>query len=361
MQAQLQALQGVQVNQAISADKMQKQMDTIEQGMARILAALDGPTSDARSDPAPRVSPAPSSQFNANYKPKAKDPAQFENNDGDIKYGAWKQQMLDKFEEDQEQFASERSYMRYLFNRTKGDANEHLYPRYTSEEENQNPYTSHQEMFATLDSVYKNQFQVRDSRNAYRELKMGANQTFQVFRTKFLHLANGGRIPEADRFHDMYDKLTTTLQRQIVHQLHTLDEDFEKLCTVAAGIDVELRRINVRSAKEKEVSSGRPQPPLNRTLAPRPQTIAAQTRITNSATKPTGAGFALLQRPTPATPADLTAAKLPQARCYNCQELGHISRDCPKPKRATVVQDIELEEAEEVEGDSDEDQGNADA
>lgn len=46
---------------------------------------------------------------------------------------------------------------------------------------------------------------------------MGTRQLFHDFKTEFLHLANEGRIPEADRFHDIYDKLTIALQRQVVH------------------------------------------------------------------------------------------------------------------------------------------------
>jgi hypothetical protein len=195
VQANLLALQNAQVNQAISVKEVQKQMSALELGMAQILAALNKPTPAAASATTPsqfapvvpdtRASPAPSSgsslQSNHNYKPKKKDPPDFVNNDGEIQYKAWKEQILDKFEEDAPQFTSARSYMSYLFNCTKGDAQKHLYPRYTRDKRNQNPFTSYEDMLDTLDSIYLNAFEERDSRNAYRELKMTNGQSFQDF------------------------------------------------------------------------------------------------------------------------------------------------------------------------------------
>ena len=167
-------------------------MSALKLGIAQILAALNKPTPATASATTPsqfapvvpdtRASPAPSSgsssQSNHNYKPKKKDPPDFVNNDGEIQYKAWKEQILDKFEEDAPQFTSARSYMSYLFNCTKGDAQKHLYPRYTRDKRNQNPFTSYEDMLDTLDSIYLNAFEERDSRNAYRELKMTNRQSF---------------------------------------------------------------------------------------------------------------------------------------------------------------------------------------
>jgi hypothetical protein len=212
-------------------------------------------------------------------------------------------------------------------------------------------------MLATLDTIYKNPFLVRDSRNQYKELKMGVGQSFHDFRTRFIHLANTGQIPLVDWFDDMYDKMTTALQGQILNQRHLLEEDFDKLCTVAIGIDGELKRLNACRNKERDARLGQANKPTGPTLAPRPPFVA----------KPTGAGFSLLQRPAnlaavstppvPAAPANIGAPK-----CYNYQELGHISRDCPKPRRAPTIKDIEEEVADcEVELEEDVDQGKDDA
>ena len=48
-----------------------------------------------------------------------------------IKYLYWKEQILDKFKVDQEQFTTDCAFMFYVFNQTEGKAQEHLYPWYT--------------------------------------------------------------------------------------------------------------------------------------------------------------------------------------------------------------------------------------
>ena|ERR1700733_14636822 len=98
--------------------------------------------------------------------------------------------------------------MRYIFNRTEGEANKHLHPRYTCNEDNKDLFELIQEMFDLLDSIYRNRYHVRNSRNVYCKLQIQPGQSFQDFLTEFLHLANRGRIPADDRFDDLYEKIT---------------------------------------------------------------------------------------------------------------------------------------------------------
>lgn len=252
--------------------------------------------------------------------------------------------MIDKFEEDQPQFTTPRSYIRYLFNRTKGDANKHLYPRYTSEESNRNPYTDYREMFKTLDSIYLNPFQTRDARNQYRELRMSTRQSFHEFKTQFLHLANEAQVPEADRFHDLYDKLTAPLQRQILNQLPTMAEKFETLCTFALSIDSELKRLNTRVLREKEAAAAADQQAKvpNRRSRPNPQNRPT-TPPAPSASKPanqeSNPSFGILQHI-----GTLNPTQSSEPKCYNCGGVGHFIAKCPFPQRAADVKDIESDE-----------------
>jgi hypothetical protein len=384
LQANFLALQQAQVHSQVKAQQQELEVQQQKQQLSNMEKTLNGmmallqtrlasaetilSTRETPYEVRPSVerasaAPSGSSQGNPNYRAKARDPLRFTDKDGEIKYTAWKELVLDKFEIDQEQFPTVRSLMSYVFNHTGGEAQDHLYPRYNRNANNADPYTSYHEMLVTLDDNYLNPHLVRDSRNAYKELKMGPTQSFQAFKTQFLELANAGQVPRVDRFDDMYDKMTTALQGQLLNRRDTFGEDFGTLCRVALGIDVELKRLNARRNKERESRMT-----VKSTTAPAP--------IRNFVAKPpilkeTGAGFSLLQRPAltgpPRTPAARPAQNLAPVKCFNCGEVGHWGKDCPQPKRVPAVNDIEEDEVAEFEAYADADdsedqsQGNVDA
>lgn len=370
LKSQIMSVQNAQVKQAITAEASQNKINSLEASMQQILDLLKNnvtPTTDTASpNPLseatnPRASPVlpnqPDEHFN--YKPTVKDPLRFSNRDGQIQYHSWKQLIRDKFARDRRQFNTPHDYMSYIFGRTEGDAQEHLYPRYTEDEENEDPYTSYQEMFETLDAIYKDAHQVTDSRTAYRELRMGKDQPFQDFKTKFIQLANKGRIPSSDRFDDMYEKMTTSLQGQLLNQLHTLGGDFNELCKVVTGIDSKLKRLNARRNQERDARVIKTPPaPTRIRLSPTPvQPTATPTCAPGPAVKPTGTGFTLLQRPA-AGPPPRTASESRPLICFNCQKPGHFASDCPEPKRAGI-KDIEEDNVAEFEEEiGEDDQGN---
>jgi hypothetical protein len=319
-QTNMLALQQAQVNLSLQVAQQAQQMKSFNDAMDRIVGMLAAKQSEqplpSKEVPNPPVEQlgrqtsssserqasatpatvASATSTGSNYKPKAKDPPRF-GDDSAIKYPAWKDQMLDKFEIDLGMFPTERSAMLYLFNRTEGDAQDHLHPRYTRDPGNTEPYTSTAEMWQTLDAIYVNPHLVRDSKNAYKELKMLNTQSFNDFKTRFVHLANAGRVPLQDRFDDMYDKLTTALQGQLLNQRHLLNEDFQQLCTVASGIDVELKRLNQRRAKEKEARLA--SAPLPRTTRQSGSFVPAKREVPKVPGTFTGnsATFVPLQRP----------------------------------------------------------------
>lgn len=285
-----------------------------------------------------RPTPVPDdfTSYDPKYRAKATDPIPFSTNKGTIQYRAWKILLLAKFRTDHAQFDSEYARMAYLFSHTEGEAQEHLFPRFDESPANITPYTSYQEMLDTLDPIYENPYHVRDSRTAYKSLSMLPTQSFHDFKTRFIQLANDGHILEADRFDDMYDKLTTPLQDQLLNQLHTFNGDFNELCLVAGQVDRELRRLNVRRLKEREA----------RELKNQTAQAKAPALVPRFYNKPLE-NRAPVQLPV-AQRLSRPASPLPpqqEIKCYNCGEAGHMRGACPRPPRARAdVKEIESEE-----------------
>src|SRR5438552_6672441 len=176
------------------------------------------------------------------YSKKQPDPQPL--SDGvDPTFESWKLQIQGKFRVNADHFEGEEAKMLYLFNRTTGDAQKHLRPRY--DDESLVRFTSAQEMIQHLAAIYVNPNRVRDAKYDYNRLTMRAGQTFTEFQTQFLHLAGEAQIPAESLRLDLFDRLTTQLQEKLAAQLRTLDS-FAELAASCLSLDTELRRIAAR-------------------------------------------------------------------------------------------------------------------
>jgi hypothetical protein len=272
------------------------------------------------------------------YSKKLPDPVPL--SDGrDPTFLSWKLQIQGKFRGNADYFQDEEDKMFYLFNRTTGDAQKHLQPRY--DEDSQTRFTSAKEMLTYLASIYVNPNAVRDARHEYNALAMKPSQPFSEFQTQFLHLAGQAEIPRESLRMDLYDRVTTALQRGIAPNLRHLPT-YEELAADLGSLDTELRRIAVREDRQKR---------FRERQAPRVTTAMTGPSIPTAITKPaTIASPAIRARSeTPRTeprrpaPADTTPI------CWNCDKPGHFATTCPEPRKVDL-KEMEEESYESEEG-----------
>lgn len=236
--------------------------------------------------------------------------------------------------------------MLYLFNRTTGDAQRHLQPRY--DEDSQTRFTSAKEMIEYLTSIYTNPNQVRDARYEYNHnCTMKTSQTFAEFQTQFLHLAGEAQIPQESLRLDLYDRLTTPLQRGIAPMLRTFDT-YQELAASCLSLDTELKRITAREERQKRyreksttqtprtsasASAPGPAPRSQRHMSELPPRTKTPTLERANSEKPRSND---VKRP---VPADANVEPI----CYNCYKKGHFATTCTEPRRVDVK---EIEEGD---------------
>jgi hypothetical protein len=161
----------------------------------------------------------------------------------------------------------------------------------------------------------------------------------------------------ADRFDDLYNKVTVPLQSQLLNQRPALNKDFNKLCEYATEFDTQIKRLNTRRNQERDARTAKAPVPVTRSR-PGFQSRAITAPPTNPTAKPTGAGFSMLQRtvlPFPSGDSDRQSLL-----CFNCRKPGHISTACPEPPRANI-KDLEGDETTELVDMIDDEQGKEDA
>jgi hypothetical protein len=262
-------------------------------------------------------------------------------------FNIWLVQIRGKLRVNADHYPTEDARMHYVFNRTKGDAQGHLYPRFNDDATE--PFETAEEMIRSLREVMTNPYRIREARVEYRRLKMKPGQPFYEFKTKYYRLADEAQIPASERFDDLYDKLTTTLQRQLVGNLCIFEGDIHMLCKFAGRIDSELMRISAKEAQEHGTA---------RAVVPRAATATATTAATPTTTPAFAAGTSPavprhftgpsrstvtprpeVRRSTPVA----TAPTAPTASvtCYTCGQTGHISPECPR--RQVDLKEIEEE------------------
>ncbi|PMD26102.1 hypothetical protein NA56DRAFT_336499 [Hyaloscypha hepaticicola] len=238
--------------------------------------------------------------------------------------------------------------MLYLFNRTSGDTQKHLQPRY--DEDSQTRFIIAKEMLDYLASIYINPNAIREARHDYNSLLMKPSQSFSEFQTQFLYLAGKAQVPRESLRIDLYDRVTTALQKGIAPNLRLLPT-YRELAADLASLDTELRRIAVQEDRQRRFRERQ----STRTHATTSIGSAPVAIVTPKPTTTVHSPFVRARSETPRTepyrpvPADATFTY------FNCDKPGHMAKECPEPRRGDL-KEIE-EELEESCNKQDEDSG----
>jgi hypothetical protein len=178
-----------------------------------------------------------------------------------------------------------------------------------------------------LATVYVNPNKVCDGRYQYNKLFITTNQLFAKFQTTFLHLAGEGQIHKSNLRINLYNKLSTNLQKGMASHLVNLDT-YNKLAACCLSLDTELRRINTHVNRQKRLAEGKSCTDTTVSKTFIPASTSALFKSTPFVLR-VSASPELTRQATPGLTSLLVT-------CYNYKKPGHFSRDCPKPRRADL-------------------------
>ncbi|KAJ5666162.1 uncharacterized protein N7477_008610 [Penicillium maclennaniae] len=277
-----------------------------------------------------RESPALSTLPTSKKSTKMPDPPML--SDGkDVKFKAWKTEMRRKLLLNEDHYPTAAHQLAYVSSRCEGKALRHVNPR--MQEDAMAPYKTVKDVFDHLEGVFHDPNQKQIARDEYYNLKMGPKQDFTDFLAEFTYLAEESGQPKDLRKRDLYRKLPTLLQNQVMISAgddSTLDQ-FIRKCQIAS-------RLIAQQVASRSGSSRR-----GRDVNPSSNKNSGQSQENPLAQKnPAGTDTAR------------KATLMKEGRCFICEEQGHISRNCPKKTTTTAVATAgsDLVAAEESDSDS---------
>jgi hypothetical protein len=235
----------------------------------------------------------------------------------------WLSRMKNKLAANADHYSTEALRTAYVENRTAGDAAKHLAPRLR--EGAANKFTTADEMFKLLETVFLDPNRLQTAKNDFRKLVMRKADNFHEFLTKFLHQAGEAKISPDEYKYELNNKLAFDLQKAVVTN-YISDSTFDQFSAHCSQVSHTLQAIASAESRVRK---------------------SANTEKTgmNSKKESTGTGTA--------TQKDADKAQLMKERkCFYCKEPGHVTRNCPVKKRneekkkATEVAELEDTEQE---------------
>jgi hypothetical protein len=263
---------------------------------------------------------------------KIPDPPLLNKRDQEPQFELWSTQIRDKLHINADLFQTEQARMGYVFNRTTGEAQGHLFSRYRPSAKN--AYQTAQEMIEHLRTIYEDPYQRENARYTFGKFYMKKSQPFIEFYSEFLRLANRAEIEEDRYAEELFLRVSYDLQLAISPLRQTF-KTYQELANRLTAIDQDATRIKERKERfdKKKDPYGRP---ITKTTTP--------TSSPASTANPPGTQVTVQRtRPTYDNPERKQLSL--EGKCFYCKATGHMARECPaKSSVREITEDQQVTE-----------------
>lgn len=261
----------------------------------------------------------------------------------------WALKIQSKLKRNAHLFPTEDLKIGYVQNLLGGQALRRLEPRFR--EGSKNPYSTASDIVADLRRMYGDPNRELAASNAFRDLRMKSN--FTDFWAEFQRLS--GELDHSERhlLKEFIHKLTPELQRQLAVDFRRATDLYETASLVREVTERWKTADTIENENQKRKSNAAvvknaivtPSLGANKPLGTtRTGTTSAPASTANTTRLLTRAPSRVPRTP---HPDPVKEKSMVEGRCFNCNEYGHISRECPKPKVLKVNEVTELSDDED--------------
>jgi hypothetical protein len=241
---------------------------------------------------------------------KIQDPAKFSGKfDNGTAFDDWLVQVKNKLRGNRDWYDTAESRLIYVAGLLEGDALAMTSTR--MDPDHVQYYRTELELYQHLQELYTDPNREKNARAEFKRLYMKKDQTFQTFYATFLRLVADGKIVSTDLKEKLNNKLSWKLQETVSVYYNDKHINLTQFAQHCVTIDQQIR---TRTAKQERADKRSGGPGERRK---KPETGDRKTD------KPTEEGN------------DKTKSSWDRSliKCYNCEKLGHIAKDCRAPKK----------------------------
>lgn len=275
------------------------------------------------------------------YQPKSlrikiPDPPKFTSESADtLCFEDWKDRMEKYLFAQRKYFSSEEDKMMYVESRVEGIAAKHISARCRFDHEE--AYTTANEILDHLDMIYGEVDGEEKAEAELEKLYMKERESFQEFHAKFEILCEKAKVRRSERSRKLLRKLRPDLGIAVNEKYHSRPsyDRFAQFCRTTDDI---LTQFKTRQAK---YYNGKSRPERVQSA----YQLAKDTNRTSTTTNAIDQATPSAQRARPVYDSAELQKLSKEGKCFNCYEKGHMSRDCPNPRRPRVAEVVGNESA----------------
>ena len=258
---------------------------------------------------------------------KLPDPKAFSDNK-EVKIDQWLLLLRNKLERNASLFPTEEHKLGYVLSRIEGEALTRMEPRLRKG--SKQPFKTAEEILTELYRMYGDANRHLTAKNEFRRLRMKKTDVaeLQTFWAEFQRLSAELDESESSLIEGFAYKLTPELQKHLALETRKATDLYELARLAQDTVEVwrNADRISNASARYTKAAISATSGTSAPTGAKETNSRAGTPAVARAATP----GTALVPRRTP-NPDPAKEKIMAEGRCFNCQEKGHLVKDCPKP------------------------------
>jgi len=150
----------------------------------------------------------------------------------------WQASVQDRLDINSDHYRNERERMALVWGHSTGLAKEYLEPCYLSDTP-QDRFQNAEQMIDLLKSYFLTGNEAAESRFLFDRLQMREDETFALFKARFLSAAVKGEVPRSEWFHYLWSKITPSLRIPNLGFKHLWDNSFNQMVEHLTAYDTE--------------------------------------------------------------------------------------------------------------------------